>query len=329
MATIAMPERLARKHLELPALVAFALVGAAIAFGVFSLDGFAQKGLPTLRVPPPARAEGSAFVHLGEFWMWMFLIAVQTALWAVSAALLLSPEMRHPLREVWPRARAHVAATVGAAGVPLLGVVIFGSVHSTIQYPFQWHQGKVLALSLLGAGVALIGIAEIALVKFALDNDPPVGGSSADVERYLCLRTLLQRILGIEGAIIGAAVLATGGLRNAVVAYDALLVKNKLPVHGTFPREYVLIYGAFFTLILALLYAPVYFKLLEVGRANADAACKPEEPASPAWLPAYEKRRKLDEYLQLQIATSASFRAGVAILAPLGSALVALLLGAA
>lgn len=102
------------------------------------------------------------------------------------------------------------------------------------------------------------------------------------------LATVLQRILGIEGAI----------------------------------------YGAFFTM-LALVYAPIYFTLLQVGRANVDAACKMAEPASTTWLATYEKRRKLEEHVQLEIATSASFRTGVAILAPLTSALVALLLDAA
>jgi hypothetical protein len=76
-------------------------------------------------------------------------------------------------------------------------------------------------------------------------------------------------------------------------------------------------------------YAPVYRRLLEVGRANLDAACPDIEPASPEWLAAYEKRQKLSQHLQLEVTTSASFQSGIAILAPLASALVALLLGTA
>ena len=86
-------------------------------------------------------------------------------------------------------------------------------------------------------------------------------------------------------------------------------------------------YGAYLTLLLALFYAPVYLRLLEAGRANLDAACPLGDPSSAGWTDSYEKRKKLQEYLQLEVTASASFRAGVAIFAPLASALVALLLG--
>jgi hypothetical protein len=69
-------------------------------------------------------------------------------------------------------------------------------------------------------------------------------------------------------------------------------------------------------------------RLLQVGRgANLDDACPLVEPASPEWLAAYEKREKLGQYLQLEVTGSSSFQAGIAILVPLTSALVALLLG--
>ena len=340
MATIAIWQYVRRKHLELPVLIAVAVVGAAIGFGVLSLNGLARKEylLPRKRwegVLHLSHSEGYVFKHLGEFRMWLFLIAAQTARWAIGAAFLLAPEMRRPLKGLWSKGRVAVAASVTATAIPLVAVVVVGSLYSRIHYPVPWHQWKVLALSLIGTCVALLGVAELALVKFALQDDPPAGGTLADIERFLALRTLLQRVLAIEGAIIGAAVLTTGALRNAVVAYNAVLshypgvTEKHHQTLSPFPREYVLIYGAFFTLLLAVLYAPVYFRLLDVGRANVDAACKAEEPASAIWLPVYEKRKKLEEHLQLQMATSASFRAGVAILTPLGGALVALLLGAA
>jgi hypothetical protein len=330
MTTIAMQQEVGRKHFELPALIAIALVGGAIAFGILSVGGLPENGTMPF---------GHRFRESGEFRMWVFLIVAQTALWAVAATVLLAPEMRRPLAGLWPEARIPVAASVIATGVPLVSIVAVASLSSSIEYPLPAHQWKVFALSLIGAAVALVGVAELALVKFALQHDSPRGGTAEDIKRYLALRTLLQRVLAIEGAIIGAAVLATGALRNAVVAYNPSLAKfikynpgfaQTHHLHtSAFPRELVLMYGAFFTLLLALLYAPVYFRLLEVGRANVDRACKAEEPASAAWLPAYEKRKKLEEHLQLEIATSASFRAGVAILTPLAGALVALLLGAA
>src|SRR5919204_2007616 len=304
-ALIAVHHHVRRKQLELSALIALAVFGAAIGLGIVSVDGWASKHKLT---------------HSGEFRLWLFLIAAQTALWAIGAAFLLAPEVRRPVEDYWVAARRHVVASVVAAAIPLVAFVAYASLSSHLDYPFPDHPYKVLALSLIGSCVALIGVAELALVKFALESGH-AGGRSADVKRYLALRALLQRVLTVQGAIVGAAALSAGALRNAVVAYTG----HK----SSFPREYVLLYGAFFTLLLAVWYTPVYLKLLEVGRANLEAACPLEEPKSPGWLPAYEKRKKLEEHLQLEVATSASFRAGVAILAPLASALVALLLGAA
>jgi hypothetical protein len=290
------------RRLELPVLVALALAGAATGVGIVRLGGFG----PT------------AFSDSGRFRLWLFLIAAQTALWAIAAASLTTVQIRRSLEGAWPDARGAVVAYVVAAAVPLYGFVAFASLHTHTSDPLPDHHWKLFGLETLGTTIALIGVAEFALIKACL-QDEAARGTAADIARYVDLRSLLQRVLTIEGAILGAAVLAAGALRNAVIAYAHQ--------ESAYPREYVFIVGAFFTLILALLYAPVYAKLLQVGRANLDAACPLVDPASPEWLAAYEKREKLGQYLQLEVTASAGFKAGVAILAPLTSALVALLLG--
>jgi hypothetical protein len=304
MATIEAAQReLRSRYLELPVLIALALAGGAIAVGVVRLKGFGP----------------AAFSQSGQFRLWLFLIAVQTALWAIAAAALLTPTVLTTLRGVWSEARVAVVASVVGAAIPLFGFVVYVTLHSPISSnPLPAHRWKLFGLEALGTTIALIGVAHLALVRAALQNQA-TRGTLADFARYLELRSLLQRVLAIEGAILGAAVLAAGALRNAVIAYTHH--------QASYPREYVFIVGIYFTLVLAMLYAPVYRKLLEVGRANLDAACPPVEPASPEWLAAHDKREKLNQHLQLEVTTSASFRAGIAILAPLGSALVALLLG--
>jgi len=251
--------------------------------------------------------------------LWLFLIAAQTALWAIAAAALTTVQIRKSLERAWPDARGAVVAYVVAAAVPLYGFVAYASLRTHISDPLPDHRWKLFALETLGTTIALIGVAEFALVKVCLHKEA-ARGTAADIARYVDLRSLLQRVLTIEGAILGAAVLAAGALRNAVIAHTH--------EQSAYPREYIFIVGAYFTLILALVYAPVYLKLLQVGRANLDTACPLVDPASRKWLAAYEKREKLGQYLQLEVTASASFRAGIAILAPLTSALVALLLGA-
>jgi len=64
-------------------------------------------------------------------------------------------------------------------------------------------------------------------------------------------------LLGIEGVIIGAAVLTTAGLRSAILAYATTIKAH--PAHfshvavPTFPSSDVLVYGGAFSLILAVL----------------------------------------------------------------------------
>jgi hypothetical protein len=288
--------------LDLPGLVALALVGAAVGVGVVRLNGFGPV----------------SFRDSGQFRLWLFLIATQTALWAIAVAAFFSLWTRMTREVVWSRARGAVVAYVVAAAIPLYGFVVYASLRTHTSDPLPDHKWKLFVLYSLGTAIALIGVAEFALLKACLQNEA-ASGSAADVARYVDLRVLLQRVLTVEGAILAAAVLAAGALRNAVIAYTHH--------QSGYPREYVFIVGAFFTLILALLYTPVYTRLLEVGRANLDAACPLDEPASPEWLALYGKREKLAQYLQLDVTPSASFQSGIAILAPLASALVPLLLG--
>src|SRR5947207_2597102 len=116
----------------------------------------------------------------------------------------------------------------------------------------------------VAVGLAVAGFV-LGRVDFPLRNRP-LAATKPVYEWYLELRIVLQRVLAVEGAILGAAILATGSLRNSVVVWhhnDAT----------AFPREFVLMYGGFFTLLLALLYAPVYQTLLETGRKLVEGAC--------------------------------------------------------
>ena len=157
------------------------------------------------------------------------------------------------------------------------------ALRADVKNPLPDHRWKLFGLYTLGTTIALIGVAVFALIKVCL-QEGGVRGTAVDIARYIHLRRLLQRVLTIEGAILAAAVLSAGALRNAVI--------SSTHHQSAYPRELVFIVGAYYTLILALLYAPVYAKLLEVGRANLDAACPLVEPASPEWLAAYRKARK-------------------------------------
>jgi hypothetical protein len=292
------------ERFQLPAIIALAVVGGAVGFGVISIGGFGSEEL----------------TEKGQFHIWLFLICAQTALWTLGAAVFFDLLRTSPLVEVASEARPTARWATVAVAVPVLGLVLAVAVGATLDYPVPYRSEKVTSLSVAGVCVALVGVVALARVHVALRHRTPA--TKAGIDAYLELRAVLQRVLAVEGAIIGAAILASGALRNAAVAYHG-------GDNSAFPREDVLIYGAYFTLILAVIYAPVYQRLTATGKRLLDEACPAAEPSAPDWTASYDKRKKLEELLGLQLTTSGSFRAAVAITAPLSSSIVGLLLGAA
>jgi hypothetical protein len=65
----------------------------------------------------------------------------------------------------------------------------------------------VTILSFIGAGVALMGVLALGRLYFALRHRR-LPATKAGIEAYLDLRTVLQRVLAVEGLILGAAILA-------------------------------------------------------------------------------------------------------------------------
>jgi hypothetical protein len=294
-----------RERLELPAIIALAICGGGVGYSIVRVGGLGP----------------SEFTTTGEFRLWLFLNTAQTAMWALATVALVRLLRSRALAASAQEARSSVMWTVAVASVPTVGFTLAALAQSNLSYPLPHHDAKLLVLNLLGSAVALAGVAVLARVHFALRHDA-FEATAAGVSDYLRLRAVLQQALAIEGAILGAAILAAGALRNVVVAWHN-------GDDSTYPPEYVLLWGTFFTLLLALLYAPIYRRLLETGRRLVESSCPLEDPTSPDWLAAYEKRKRLEELLQLGITTSASFRSLIAITAPLASSIASLLIGAA
>lgn len=103
----------------------------------------------------------------------------------------------------------------------------------------------------------------------------------------------------------------------------------------------MLVFGLYFSGLLALAYAPAQVTLQQVGRnlvsritgASSSASNGDEPPAgtSPTFaervIAREEVRTKLEAALQINLATTETFKSSVAIFTPLAGSLVALLLG--
>jgi hypothetical protein len=270
------------------------------------------------------------FVHQPNTILWIAVVCAQAALWAV----LVAP-ISQALCELKPLQHPGRARFAGAVLSLVALLFVLGSHRAAPGYPLPNHGVKVFLLSAWGYGVALLAAVAIWRVhgevsEALVETSEP---TASNVSALLRRRRLLNRMLAIEGAILGAAIISTGALRQALLAWRDYL--NHHPLYSTlhpdaavpdFPYVYVLIYGAFFSGLLALIYTPAFAQVQAGGRQLRDKAVPLPSPTDPAFSDHFGRWKDLGELLELEMTTTASFRAGVAILAPLATSIVGLVL---
>ena len=100
------------------------------------------------------------------------------------------------------------------------------------------------------------------LVGLALAQVSQQNGVGARAERFLLLGGELNLLVGMAGAILGLSTFGLAALRNAVVAAHEQL---------EYGVEFVLVYGLWFTGVLAIASAPSYAALRVAGAQLRDA----------------------------------------------------------
>jgi hypothetical protein len=292
-------------------------------------------------------ADASAFVGQGETVLWVVLLCVQTALWL----LLLYPSYSLVCELGNAGARSFEGAWLGIVFMLMIAggfIAVAASVHGVHALP--GYLPKFIALTAVGfttRACAVVGLWRIhgALGKRLNDgHDPRKGDDDAkgllvSLGRFdpaadqnplgglLRLRELMHRALFVLGTVLGAGILATGALRNALIAWDNEHAATA--VDDAFPLEHLLAYGVFFSMLLALIYVPVYTYYQRVGRQVLQLYARLPGVTDPNWSTAIEQHRQLRELLHLDVTATANFQAGVAILAPLTSSLIAVILPSA
>jgi hypothetical protein len=289
------------------AVLLIALLAAAAGAGVLYVDW-----------PFPKNDRG--FTTTGPYFLWISLLCAGAALWAIALFPLVAS-----LRALWRFGEnrwRRVAVSTSAIAVMWFAVSAASVLtRRSLGYKisFDYVNAKLAVFNSVGGAVAICALLGMVLVHAGLMgirlHVPSEAARDRSIEDLLLLREHLQRLLVVEGAIIGAAVLSYAALRNAVLADSP-----KQP----FPRELVLIYGAAFSIALALVWAPIYALSVSVGERIRDSivGARGEEEAWPDW-----HRRQIDfaDVLGLNRSASERFRSALAILTPLGSALISLL----
>ena len=275
-------------------------VGAAVGAGVLLL----QPG-----------EQGQEFISAPQFKVWLFFIIALMAFVAVTVA---------PVLKSLRRLQEHFVSSRREIILSSLALALLCAFPSLFPAPFEerlaYHRIRMGLL--LGAGVivALMAVGGIWLVRAALrDLASSAEPGEKHIQTFLRLREQLQFFLSVLGILVGGLTLATGALRNTLVATT--------PDLKGFPPELVLVYGAYFTALVALIYAPTYIALVATGRKLVDDLWPMPPPRSDAWDDWYDRRKDLEELLQLQQGAVKNFQAGFAILAPLAGSIIAVLLG--
>ncbi len=215
------------------------------------------------------------------------------------------------------------AALVAFALIIIVVILIPIAWAGALSYPLAGHRQRVLTLTVLGLGALSPGASAIWLMRQRL-----LAGSQRESSEWpdmaqrakelLVMRDTLGRVLLALGLAIGAATLATGALRNAVIASGSMTASK-------FPATYPLLYGGLFTAVLAMIYFPTYDELQRTSRRLVEIAYPVDWRDRPdhSW---FEGRRDFADLLKIELSPLQAFRSGVAILAPILGSLLGLIL---
>jgi hypothetical protein len=268
------------------------------------------------------------FLAAPKAMVWIFLVASQFAFWAniVEPLWRWRSQLRleHDLRQT-RQIRLKLAGALLFFALPGF-FLVFIVPDSNLAH----HDLKMGLVHLVAVIVALPAVAGIWYVRAALEATIAKQGQGGSPERsvaekievLLDLREYLQRYITLLGAMIALATLAKGALRQAILATGGS--------SGTFPPEYVLLQGAYFTGLLALVYIPTYTIFADIGENLVEATYAVTDPDLD-WDRLYRwqaNRRSLEELLQLRSGAVANLRASVSILAPAATSVISVLLGA-
>ena len=261
-------------------------------------------------------AESILFVDTPQFLIWLFFIIVQTALWA----LLLFPLTKSLtyFKDAFAHNKGRILLPTIMLVLPLFAYIM---AYDPTEPMFAYLREKVITLTIIGYCIALLAVIGVWLVQIVLTNE--FGNNEVIVDEkgimlFLDLHNYLKRFLGIAGIMVGMATLSTGALSNARKVIEPIIDS---------PSEIAVIYGAFFSGILAIAYIPAYLTLQAKGHLICETIFPMPSPKSAQWDKWYSKRRALEKILKLEINAKDNFEAGVSILAPLFGAVISLLLG--
>jgi hypothetical protein len=272
-------------------------------------------------------AQNWEFIASPKAMVWIFFVAGQFAFWANIVEPLW--RWRSQLRLDYDLRQTRAIRLKLAAAIIFFALPGFFLVYVVPDSNLAHHDAKMGLVNLVAVIVALVAVAGIWYVRAALEATFGPKGTGAHRVRsvqeriavVIDLRAYLQRFITLLGAMVALATLAKGALRQAFLATGGHPAE--------FPPEYVLLQGAYFTGLLALVYIPTHTMLAAVGSDLVDSiysitASDLDWENLSRW---QANRKSLEELLQLQTGAVHNLQASVSILAPVATSVMSVLLG--
>jgi hypothetical protein len=259
--------------------------------------------------------------------VWIILVAGQFAFWATIVEPLWSAQSR--LKCDYGLRLTREIRLKSAAAIIFFALPGFFLVRIVPDSNLAHHDLKMAIVNCTAMIVSLVAVAGIWYVRAALEarfagtgsGERPVHSIQEGLKVVIDLRGDLQWFITLLGAMVALATLAKGALRQAFLATGGNPAE--------FPSEFVLLQGAYFTGLMALVYIPTYTILAAVGADLVESAYPVTAPDLD-WenLSRWQGNRKsLEEILQLRSGAVDNLRASVSILAPVTTSVVTVLLG--
>jgi hypothetical protein len=271
--------------------------------------------------------ENWEFLASPKAMVWIILVAGQFAFWATIVQPLWGRLSRLRL-DYGLRLTREIRVKLAAALI-FFALPGFFLVRIVPDSNLAHHDLKMAIVNFTAMSVTLIAVIGIWHVRSALEatfggkgaGERPVHSLQERIQVLLDLRGYLQWFITLLGAMVALATLAKGALRQAFLATGGNPAE--------FPSEFVLLQGAYFTGLLALVYIPTYTILAAIGADLLESAYPINAPDLD-WenLSRLQANRKsLEEILQLRSGAADNLRASVSILSPVATSVITVLLG--
>lgn len=286
----------------------------AVQIVVFSVGGFAL-----IMVASDHTKDSAAFSDTPRFKVWLMLMATQVATWPI--VFRVGRDRISDIKKYTAdRCRWHDAVLLVLVGLAVAAAFLPALLGWRVSGDALWGHTVRIGIAATGGLIAASPcFIVIWRIHHALAQDvTDTKSAQAMIERIRTLRPPLIAALAAVGVLVTEVTLTTGALRNALIEWQPTRA-------ATFPGELVLIYGAFFTALLAAAAIPTYGRMNRRATKVVDTLLQILTPPEKEWRDRLEARRDLATIVHADTNLFQSFQATVLVTGPLLTGLLSLL----